>query len=168
MPRLMSVAFTEQAVRDRRKTVTRRRGWAFLKPGDKLTLCRKVMGRRKGEPLVRIAEVEVVSVGRQPLDLLAPPVGDPAYGAEEMAREGFPGMDPREFIRKYFVEAQGMDPAATVTRIEWKYLPEHRCICTSEHCYGDIYETPVEDLCFHCNYDWAAFEDCPERHKDES
>jgi hypothetical protein len=28
MPRLMSVALTEAAVRDRRKTVTRRLGWA--------------------------------------------------------------------------------------------------------------------------------------------
>ncbi len=62
----MSVALTETAVRERRKTVTRRLGWAFLKPGDKLTLARKVMGRRRKdgtvEPLVRIAEVEVVSV----------------------------------------------------------------------------------------------------------
>lgn len=31
-------------------------------------------------------------------------------------------MDPREFVRKYFVEAQGMSPEATVTRIEWRYL----------------------------------------------
>lgn len=62
MPRLMSVAFTEEAVVSRRKTVTRRKGWTFLKPGDRLTLCRKVMGRKKGEPLVRLAEVEVVSV----------------------------------------------------------------------------------------------------------
>lgn len=27
MPRLMSVAYTEDAVRERRKTVTRRKGW---------------------------------------------------------------------------------------------------------------------------------------------
>ena len=65
MSRLMSVAFTEHAVRDRSKTVTRRLGWLFTKPGDRLTLCRKVMGRRKGEPLVRIAEVEIVSVRRE-------------------------------------------------------------------------------------------------------
>lgn len=49
----MSVSLTEDAVRDRRKTVTRRLGWKFLEAGDRLTLCRKVMGRRKGEPLVR-------------------------------------------------------------------------------------------------------------------
>jgi len=67
MSRLMSVAFTEEAVRARRKTVTRRLGWRFAKPGDTVTLCRKVMGRKPGEPLERIAEVESVSVRREPL-----------------------------------------------------------------------------------------------------
>lgn len=84
MPRLMSVAFTEAAVRERRKTVTRRKGWLMLKPGDRLTLCRKVMGRKKDEPLVRIAEVEVVSVRREPLWT---GVRD---RPEEMEREGLP------------------------------------------------------------------------------
>lgn len=114
MPRLMSVAFTEQQVRDRTKTVTRRRGWTFLKPGDRLTLCRKVMGRRPGEPLERIGDVEVVDVRREVLADITP---------EEVAAEGFPGMEPREFVRRFFVEAQGLDPQALVTRIEWRYLP---------------------------------------------
>jgi len=56
--RLMSVALTEDAVRARAKTVTRRLGWLFLRPYDRLTLCRKVMGRKRRdgtiEPLVRI------------------------------------------------------------------------------------------------------------------
>ena len=30
----MSVSMTEQAVIERRKTVTRRKGWRFLKAGD--------------------------------------------------------------------------------------------------------------------------------------
>ncbi len=67
MSRLMSVSLTERAVVERRKTVTRRLGWTFLKPGDRLTLCRKVMGRKPGEPLVRLADVEVVSVRRERL-----------------------------------------------------------------------------------------------------
>lgn len=61
MPRLMSVAMTAAAVIRREKTVTRRKGWLMLKPGDRLILCRKVQGRRPGEPLERLAEVEVVS-----------------------------------------------------------------------------------------------------------
>ena len=63
----MSVSMTADAVIERRKTVTRRKGWTFLRPGDRLTLCRKVQGRKPGEPLERLAEVEVVSVAREPL-----------------------------------------------------------------------------------------------------
>jgi hypothetical protein len=126
MPRLMSVAFTEEAVRERRKTVTRRKGWIFLKPGDRLTLVRKAMGRKKGEPLVRLAEVEVVSVRRESLaslgNCICHPEGQGTYSAGEMEREGFPGLDPEEFVRKYFTEAQGIGRDAVVTRIEWRYL----------------------------------------------
>lgn len=121
MSRLMSVAFTEDAVRNRTKTVTRRKGWKFLKPGDRLTLCRKVMGRKPGEPLVRIVDVEVLGVRQERLmDLMT----GPEYAAEEMAREGFPGMSPHDFVNHYFVLAQGMKIADFVTRIEWRYLEE--------------------------------------------
>jgi hypothetical protein len=124
MARLMSVAFTEAAVRDRTKTVTRRKGWLFLKPGDRLTLCRKVMGRKKGEPLVRIAEVEVVHVQRHTLSTLL--TCDPQGAREEMALEGFPGVVPYEFVRRFFVVAQGMDVGDFVTRIEWRYLDDEQ------------------------------------------
>ena len=124
MPRLMSVAFTEQAVRDRTKTVTRRKGWAFLKPGDRLTLCRKVQGRTRAvwngtarvlvtEPLERICDVEVVSVRREPLHRIT---------GEDVAREGFPGMDRWEFMSRFFIQPQGIHPPDDVTRIEWRYL----------------------------------------------
>jgi hypothetical protein len=116
MSRLMSVAFTEDAVRDRTKTVTRRKGWLFLKPGDTLTLCRKVMGRKKGEPLVRIAEVEVVSVRREQLGDVSRP--------GEMEREGFPGGNPWDFMLRYFIAAQHIQPSDQITRIEWRYLDE--------------------------------------------
>lgn len=115
MPRLMSVAMTEEAVRRRTKTVTRRKGWAYLRAGERITLCRKVMGRRCGEPLVRIVDVQVVSVRREPLKSIT---------AEEVAREGFPGMSPQEFVRTFFVVAQGIQPDDVVTRIEWVYVGE--------------------------------------------
>lgn len=129
MSRLMSVAFTEQAVVERRKTVTRRKGWwtdkrgrRLLLPGDQLTLCRKVMGRKAGEPLVRLAEVEVYHVRREPLmDLWS---GNTDYGTREMAAEGFPGIDPVDFAEEYFTKAQGIHPMEDVTRIEWRYLDE--------------------------------------------
>ena len=108
----MSVTLTEDAVVERRKTVTRRTGWLFLKPGDTLTLCRKVMGRRKGDPLVRLAEVEVVDVRREPLFHMT---------MEDCAREGFPDWTPTQFL-DFFTFHMGGDIAQEVTRIEWRYL----------------------------------------------
>lgn len=129
MSRLMSVAFTEPAVLARIKTVTRRKGWwldktgrRLLMPGDHLTLCRKVMGRKKGEPLVRIAEVQVYDVRRELLSDLT--TGNTDYGEREMVAEGFRGMDPNDFINKYFVKAQHVFPDDLVTRIEWRYVDE--------------------------------------------
>ena len=140
MSRLMSVAFTEDAVRERRKTVTRRKGWwedsrgrRILKPGDRLTLCRKVMGRTHKDadgywttdPLVKVAEVEVVSVRRETLDMLCiSQMESGLYGVHEVAREGFPGMEPAEFIVRFFIEAQDMWWTDEVTRIEFRYLDE--------------------------------------------
>ena len=112
MPRLMSVSLTEQAVVERRKTVTRRLGWKFLKPGDRLTLCRKVMGRKKGEPLVRLAEVEVVDVRRERLD---------AITDDDVVREGFPGWVAADFIL-FFLAHMAAGHDTEVTRIEWRYL----------------------------------------------
>lgn len=115
MPRLMSVALTEDAVRDRSKTVTRRMGWLNLTPGTRLTLCRKVMGRRRGEPLVRIVDVEVVDVRREPLG---------AITAAEVAAEGFPSWTPAEFVEFFCGSHKGCAPSSEVTRIEWRYLTE--------------------------------------------
>ena len=114
MPRLMSVALTEQAVRDRRKTVTRRLGWQVLKPGDRLTLCRKVMGRRTREPLVRVCDVEVVDVRREPLSNITD---------EDVEREGFDieEWQASDFV-EFFCEHMKCRPDTEVTRIEWRYL----------------------------------------------
>ena len=39
--------------------------------------------------------------------------------ADELAREGFPGMTPEEFVDRVFVTAQRIRPDDLVTRIEW-------------------------------------------------
>jgi hypothetical protein len=113
--RLMSVALTEQAVVERRKTVTRRLGWTFLKPGDRLTLCRKVMGRKPGEPLVRLAEVEVVDVRRERLWEMC---------TADVAREAVPGIETISAVRwaEWFAAKMGCGVGTEVTRIEWRYL----------------------------------------------
>ena len=43
--RMMSFALTERQLMDGSKTVTRRTGWANLRPGERLLAVRKAMGR---------------------------------------------------------------------------------------------------------------------------
>lgn len=117
MPRLMSVSYTADAVVDRTKTVTRRKGWRMLKAGDRLTLCRKVMGRKPGEPLDRLAEVEVVDVRREQLCRIT---------EADVAAEGVPGMtevEPSTWVA-WYCEEMGVMPYDEVTRIEWRYLDQ--------------------------------------------
>ena len=116
MPRLISVALTERQVRDRSKTVTRRSGSLFLESGDPLTLVRKSQGRKRKdgsvEPLVYLAEVEVVSVRRERLD---------AITDEDVCREGFPLWSRETFI-EFFTASMGVSRDTEVTRIEFRYL----------------------------------------------
>lgn len=114
MTRLMSVALTEDAVRHQSKTVTRRMGWLFLTAGTRLTLCRKIQGRRRGEPLVRIVDVEVTDVRRERLDAITP---------DEVVAEGFPAWSPERFVEFFCDSHKGCAPESEVTRIEWRYLP---------------------------------------------
>ena len=170
MSRLMSVAMTTDAVIERRKTVTRRKGWTFLKVGDNLTLCRKVQGRKPGEPIERLAEVEVVSVDRESLEWLAfahSSTSDSLYleACREVEMEGFPDMHPAEFVRRFFVEAQGMDPSDGVTRIEWRYLDDcepcaegARCDDCGERMCADFGPEPraCGTTCADCPCDCSA------------
>lgn len=113
MPRLMAVSLTEAQVRTRTKTVTRRVGWRMLRVGDHLTLCRKVMGRKPGEPLERIAEVQVTHLCRERL-------GD--ITDDDVAAEGFPGDSPEGFVEFFCATHKGCTPDTEITRIEWRYL----------------------------------------------
>lgn len=128
MSYLMSVTLTEESVRARRKTVTRRLGWRHLQPGTRVTLCRKVMGRKRAdgtvEPLTRIANVEIVSVRRERLDQIT---------TADIVREG---VDPAYFTDRdpvtaqptpaawvaWFCSKMRVRPDIEVTRIEWRYL----------------------------------------------
>jgi len=129
MPRRMSCSLTVDAVRERRKTVTRRHvdTWRNLKPGDRLTLVEKGMGLPKGSRQVVLAEVEVVDVDIEPLWKLT---DDEVYGHEECEREGFPTMEPAEFC-SFWMESHGYRPrsqneamAVQCRRICWRYLVE--------------------------------------------
>jgi len=116
--RFMSFALTTEQVLARTKTVTRRVGWRDARTGLRFQPVKKVRGLPRGGKVEPIGgPVRVVATRREPLDaLLAYP--DPAA---EVAAEGFPGMDPAEFVR-WFAQAHKCDPRAPVTRIAFEYL----------------------------------------------
>ena len=132
MPRLMSFALTEQSFLDGTKTQTRRLGWwtdkngrRLLHAGDRITGCRKVMGRRDGEPLVRLGQALVSDIYRQRLSTITD---------EDVIREGVPvelfdeidnttGQPPTwEWVR-WFCEEQRCTPDTEVTVIEFYRVP---------------------------------------------
>lgn len=112
MPRNMSFALTTRQVRARTKTVTRRTGWADLKPGDRFWAVEKVRGLKKGEKVKRIALLECVSNRPTRLNTIRNP---------DVAREGFPEMTWREFVAM-FCRAMGVKPDRVVNRIKFKYV----------------------------------------------
>jgi hypothetical protein len=116
--RNISFALTESQFLAKTKTVTRRLGWKFLKPGDRLMGCRKCMGLRPGESIVRLGAIEIISVR---FELLGAMLVNPLYGQEECRREGFPEMTPMQFV-EMFRSHMTAPPGTTVTRIEFKHI----------------------------------------------
>lgn len=111
----MSFSATTAQVRARTKTVTRRRNWIHAKPGDLLQPVVKAMGLRPGEKVERIGgPIKLLMVSREPLDCITP---------EDCAREGYPGMQPHQFV-VMFCQKFGGGPQQEVTRIEFEYVEE--------------------------------------------
>lgn len=115
--RNMSFSLTTAQMIAGTKSVTRRLGWECLKPGERVMACEKVMGRRKGQPLVRLFPIKILSVRRERLDAIEL---DPAYGAIEVKREGFPEMAPWDFVRFFCRSHKGCEEFTMVTRIEFR------------------------------------------------
>lgn len=111
--RLISFALTTAAVRRREKTVTRRNGWMFARPGMILQPVVKAQGIPKGGHVEKIGgPIRVVDVRRERLD---------AITAEDVEREGFDHLTPAGFVEMYR-QANGGAPDQIVTRIEFEYL----------------------------------------------
>ena len=107
----MSFMLTKEQIRKEQKTVTRRLGWWFLKPGDVVWACEKCMGLKKGEKVKRICLIEIVDTHPERLA---------AITQEECAKEGFPNMTPARFIET-FTEFNRCKPDTIVNRIKFKY-----------------------------------------------
>lgn len=110
--RNMSFAMTTPQFKARSKDVTRRFGWWFLKPGDKVRAVEKGMGIPKGEKIKVLGIIEIVSVRREPLNTIT---------QEDCVREGFPDLTPDQFcdmLRAHY-DCQYAD---LINRIEFRYL----------------------------------------------
>ena len=114
--RNMSFALTTEQARNKTKTVTRRFGWWFLKPGDRVQMVEKAMGLKKGEKVKKIHVIEVVSTKSEYVcDIFN-------YPQEELAKEGFPNMTKWEFV-DLLTKGKRRDRAYDlVNRIEFKYV----------------------------------------------
>lgn len=115
--RNMSFKATVDQVRAGTKTVTRRQGWWFLEPGDELMACVQCQGLGKGGKIEKIRPIRILSTRGEPLSYV---MKDP----REVVLEGFPDMEPLEFVRMYckLNKAKKMKPSDFCNRIEYEYI----------------------------------------------
>lgn len=111
--RLMSFSLTTPQFLAGTKTVTRRMGWRNLKAGQRLQAIEKGQGLKKGEKVRRLGLIEVIDVRREKLS---------AITAEDCKREGFPDLQPAQFVL-FYGHATGCKPWELVTRIEFRRIP---------------------------------------------
>lgn len=110
--RNMAFSITTQQMYARTKTVTRRLGWPFLKPGDIVMAVEKGMGLKKGEHIKKLYPIEIISVRGERLSSIT---------LDDVAREGFPEMNVPQFVRM-FAKSHGCDIHEGVNRIEFRPL----------------------------------------------
>ncbi len=126
----MSFMLTVKAMEDGTKDVTRRLGWADLKPGDQFMAVEQCQGLRKGglkkngeKPKV-FGPCECVSNKPEPLHEIKSrpcrlrPAGD-VMDRPECEREGFPHLRPDQFIAM-FCQHMKVEPSKVVNRIQFK------------------------------------------------
>ena len=115
--RNISFSITKSQFRNRTKHATRRKGWLKVKVGDHLMGVEKGQGIPKGGHVVKLGEIVVTAVSREPLTGVAEP--------GELALEGFPDMTPAEFVTMY-LEANGGAVFQDCTRIAFDYVDKEQ------------------------------------------
>ncbi len=112
MPRNMSFAMTTRQFREKTKNVTRRFGWWNLKPGEVVEGVEKGMGLKKGERIVKLGQIVILSTRTEPLN---------AITQDDCIREGFPDLTPEQFV-DMLCRHYGCRADQTINRIEFGYL----------------------------------------------
>lgn len=116
--RNMAFSKTTPQIIGESKDITRRDGWDFLQPGDRLCAIEKGQGLKKGETVKRLKIIEVVSTRWEPLE---------AITQDDVRREGFPEWTPEQFIQFYLKGNRGKTRKSLVNRIEFKYIQRELC-----------------------------------------
>jgi hypothetical protein len=111
----MSFMLTTEQFKNRTKLVTRRLGWKNLKPGDLVMGCEKCQGIPKGGKVNQLHPISIVSNRSEPLSLMT---SDYSYGKTECIDEGFPDLEPSEFV-EMFCRHNGCSPHTIVQRIRF-------------------------------------------------
>ena len=112
MPRNMSFALTTEQFKNKTKTVTRRFGWHFIKPGDTVCGVEKCMGFKKGEKIKRLGLIRILSTRKEPLNEIT---------QSDCWKEGFPEMTPGQFVKMRCGHSK-CSPFDSVNRIEFEYI----------------------------------------------
>ena len=112
MPRNMSFMITTEQIKNRTKTVTRRLGWNFLKPGEVVNACEKCRGLKAGQKVNKLCQIRIIGVRKEPLNKIT---------KRECVLEGFPDMKPEDFV-SMFCALNNCKPTETVNRIEFEYF----------------------------------------------
>ena len=116
--RNMSFSLTTEAAKKGTdyKDVTRRVGWAFLKPGEHFGMVEKGMGLKKGEKVKKFGEGECVSNTSERVDAI---ISMPFRAIKkETARESFGHLSEVEFVYM-FCKHMGVNPSTIIHRIEY-------------------------------------------------
>jgi hypothetical protein len=108
----MSFSITTPQMYARIKTHTIRLGWDKLKPGMIVCAIEKGQGLKKGEHVVRIGDIKILSTTWKPLNSIT---------QEIVVREGFPDWTPAQFI-EMFVTHNHCEPDTLVNFISFEPL----------------------------------------------
>lgn len=119
--RNMSFSMTTPQFRDGSKDITRRFGWLNLKPGELLMAVEKAMGLKKGEKIVPLGIIQIVSTRLEPVRAMADNL---EYGLDELRREGYPfGIRYPSLFVEVICNHYKKSPDDHINRIEFRRIP---------------------------------------------
>lgn len=111
--RNMSFSMTTPQFRDKTKTITRRLGWWFLKPGDIVNGVKKAMGLKKGEKIESIHQIKIISVTPEKIKFIT---------QSDVIKEGFPKWSPKQFIEFLCNKHPKITSETVFNRIVFEYI----------------------------------------------